>query len=354
MKKKLVSGLIFLIILIAALSYSAVAADVDLLKHTSSGNALGGGENLQINQDISRDLVLAGSRLEINGNTGDDVIGAGGELIVNGNVTGNIIAAGGSITVNGNVGGDVVAVGGQISLSRNSVVKGDVLLGGGEITLDGIVNGNGDISTGTLKTGDGFKLKGNLGLHADDYPSNLKDKVVGNLNITQTNATENRYGKTFEGFNIFSFILEVISAVALGFILIYLFPGFVGELEGLIKDSPLKAGLLGFLTLVFLPILSIILLITIFGWSLSFLTILFLALALLIATVPVKLLAGEMIYSKILRKDAGKMVYYLVGAVIFGILFEIPFVGGLIHFIALLIGLGAIVVWLEKRARPAS
>jgi cytoskeletal protein CcmA (bactofilin family) len=353
MKKKLVSGLILLILLFAALPYSAGAAEENLL-NTSSGNVLGGGENLQINQNISRDLVIAGSRLEINGNTGNDVIVAGGELIVNGNVTGNIIAAGGSITVNGNVGGDVVAAGGQISLSRNSVVKGDVLLGGGEITLDGTVNGNGNISAGTLKTGDGFKLKGNLGLQADNYPSNLKDKVGGNLNIKQTNATANRSGKPFEGVNIFSFILEVISAVALGFILIYLFPGFVGELEGLIKDSPLKAGLLGFLTLVFLPILAIILLITIFGWSLSFLIILFLALALLIATVPVKLLAGEMIYRKILRRDAGKMMYYLVGAVIFGIVFEIPFVGGLIRFIAILIGLGAIVVWLENRARPAS
>ena len=98
MKKKLVSGLIFLIMLFAALPYSAGAADEDILKYTSSGNAFGGGDNLQIDQDIQGDLVLAGSRLEINGNIGDDFIGAGGELIVNGNVSGNIIAAGGSIT----------------------------------------------------------------------------------------------------------------------------------------------------------------------------------------------------------------------------------------------------------------
>ncbi|MCE5329414.1 hypothetical protein LLG07_03645, partial [bacterium] len=94
MKKKLVSGLILLIMLFAALPYSAGAADENHLKYTSSGNAFGGGENLQINQDIQGDLVLAGSRLEINGNTGDDFIGAGGELVVNGNVSGNIIAAG--------------------------------------------------------------------------------------------------------------------------------------------------------------------------------------------------------------------------------------------------------------------
>jgi hypothetical protein len=353
MKEKLISGLILLLIFFAALPYSAGATGENLLS-TSSGNVFGGGENFTINQNISRDLVIAGSRLEINGNTGDDFIGAGGELIVNGDVSGNVIAMGGSIRINGNVGGDVVAAGGEISLSRDSVVKGDVLLGGGEITLDGTVNGNGNISAGTLKTGDGFKLKGNLALQADNYPSNLKNKVGGNLNITQTDATEKQSGKPFEDFDIFSFILKLLSAIALGFILIYLFPGFVGGLAGLIKDSPLKAGLLGFLTLVFLPILAIILLITIFGWSLSFLIILFLALALLIATVPVKLLAGEMIYRKILRRDAGKMMYYLIGAVIFGIIFEIPLAGGIIRFIALLTGLGAIVIWLENRARPAS
>jgi hypothetical protein len=81
--------------------------------------------------------------------------------------------------------------------------------------------------------------------------------------------------------------------------------------------------------------------------------ILLLALGLLIATVPVKLLAGEIIYKNVLKKEAGKMMYYLIGAIIFAVLFEIPLLGGLIHFVALLIGLGAAVVWLGERTRPA-
>ncbi|HHV24578.1 MAG: hypothetical protein PHG79_05780 [Methanosarcina sp.] len=352
MKKKLVSGLIFLIILFAALPYSAGAADENRLKYTSSGNAFGGGANLRIDRDTQGDLVLAGSRLEINGNTGGDFIGAGGELIVNGNVSGNIIVMGGSITVNGNVGGDVVAAGGQITLSRDSVVEGDILLAGGEVMLNGNVNGNGEISTGTLKTGEGFELKGNLALQADNYPSNLGEKVGGNLNITQVNATEKQYESTSEGFGIFSFILGLLASLAMGLILIYLFPGFVSGLVELVKDSPLKTGLLGFLALIFLPVLSVVLLVTIFGWSLSVLIFLLFVLALLIATVPVKLLAGEIIYNKILKKDAGKMMYYLVGAVVFAIVYEIPFAGGLIRFIALLVGLGAIISWLAMRARP--
>ena len=352
MKKALVPGLILFIILFAALPYSAGAADEDLLKYTSSGNAFGGGENLQIDEDIQGDLVLAGSRLEINGNTGDDFIGAGGQLIVNGNVSGNIIAAGGSIRINGNVGGDVAAAGGQIFLSRDSVVEGDLLLGGGEITLDGTVNGNGDISAGTLRAGDDFELGGGLRLQAQNYPSNLDDKVGGNLNITQVNATEEQYAGAAGGFSsVLSFIIGLLAALVLGLVLIYFFPGFVRGVADLVKDSPLKTALLGFLALIFLPVLAVILLITIFGWSLSVLIILLLALAVLIATIPVKLLAGELVYNKILKKETGEIAYYLVGAVIFAILYEIPIVGWLIGFIALIIGLGAIIAWLAIRAR---
>jgi hypothetical protein len=353
MENKLVSGLILLIVLFAALPYSAGAVNEDnFLQNTSSGNVFGGGSDFQINQNIQGDLVLAGSRLEINGNVVHDFIGAGGDLIVNGDVSGNVIAAGGTIKVNGKVGGDVATFGGQILLSRDSVVNGDILLGGGDVTLEGVVNGNGEVSAGTLQTGDNFKLKGNLNLESQNYPSNLKDHVGGNLKVTTRNTTENQYANASKGFGIFSFILSLLASLALGFILIYLFPGFVSRLAELVRNSALKAGLLGLLILIFLPILSMILLITVFGWSLSVLMILLLALGLLIATVPLKLLAGEIIYNKVFKKEAGKMVYYLLGAVIFAIVYEIPLIGGLIRFIALLIGLGVIVVWLEERARP--
>ncbi len=351
MENKFGSGLVLLIVLFAFLPYSAGAASEDnFLQNTSSGNVFGGGDNLQINQDVQGDLVLAGSKLEINGNVVKDFIGAGRDLTVNGNVSGNIIAAGGTIKVNGDVGGDVAALGGQILLSRDSMVNGDVILSGGDITLDGTINGNGQVSGSTLRTGDNFKLKGNLKLDAQNYPSNLKDNVGGSLNVTTRNVTETPYAKNYAGFSIFAFIIGLLTSLALGLIFIYIFPGFVSRLKEIVRDSPLKTGLLGLLILIFLPILAIILLITIFGWGLSVLMILLLAIGLLIATVPVKLLAGEIIYNKIFKKEAGKLVYYLMGAVIFAIAYEIPLLGWIIRFIALLIGLGATVVWFGEHA----
>jgi hypothetical protein len=353
MEKKLGSGLVLFIVLFAILPYSAGAASEDnFIQNTSSGNIFGAGDNFQINQDVQGDLVLAGSKLEINGNVVKDFIGAGGDLTVNGNVSGNVIAAGGTIRVNGNVGGDAAAFGGQILLSRGSVVNGDILLSGGDITLDGIVNGNGQVSAGTLRTGDNFKLKGNLKLEAQNYPSNLKNNVGGDLNITSRNETQIQYAKASAGFNFLAFIIWLLMSLVMGLILIYIFPGFVSRLKEIVRDSPLKTGLLGLLILIFLPILSVILLITLFGLSLSILLILLLALGLLIATVPVELLAGEIIYKKIFKKEAAKLVYYLIGAVIFAIAYEIPLIGGIIRFIALLIGLGAAVVWLGERATP--
>jgi hypothetical protein len=354
MEKKLASLLILFMILFAVLPFSAGAVDEEsLLKYTSSGNAFGGGDSLQIDQDIQGDLVLGGSRLEINGNVIDNLIGGGGEIIVNGDVSGNIIVGGGSIQVNGNVGGDLAAAGGNILLSKNSTVEGDILLAGGEVTLNGIVNGNGSVSAGTLRTGEDFELKGNLELESENYPSDLKDKVGGKLSIT-TGARQNQYTGGAGGFSIFSFILGLLATLALGFILIYTFPGFVTGLAEIVRGSALRAGLLGLVLLIFVPVLSVILLITMFGWSLSILLMLLLALAALIATVPVKLLAGEMIYSKVFKKEAGKMIYYLTGAVVFAIVYEIPFLGGLIKFIALLAGLGALGIWLAGKAKPES
>lgn len=353
MERKTTSLLILFMILFAALPLSAGATDEEnYLRYTSSGNVFGGGNYLQINQDIQGDLVLGGSRLEINGNVIDDFIGAGGELIVNGDVSGNIIVAGGTIRVNGDVGGDLAAAGGQIILSQDSTVEGDILLAGGDVTLNGIVNGNGSVSAGTLRTGENFELRGNLELESENYPPDLEENVGGNLSITT--RAQDRYAGEPEGFGIFSFILGLLAALALGFILIYIFPVFVTELAEISRLSTLKAGLVGFLLLIFVPVLSIVLLITIFGWTLSILLILLFALAMLIATIPVKLLAGAVIYNKIFKKEASKMIYYLVGAVIFAIVYQIPFLGWLVRFIALLIGLGAIGIWFAGKAKPES
>lgn len=351
MNKGIAKLLILFIVFFASFAYPAGAAtELDSIKYTSSGNAFGGGDRVQINQDIQGDLVLAGSALEINGKVGDDFTGAGGDVVVNGNVSGNIIAAGGSIKVNGNVGGDVAAFGGQILLSNNSIVNGDVLLAGGDVTLNGIINGNGDISAGTLHTGENFKLNGNLSLQAENYPANLNESVAGTLNVTKA-ETETQYQGTSEGFSFFWFILGLIAALALGLILIYLFPNFITGVAELIRESPLKTGLIGFLILIFVPILAVVLLITIFGWSVSVFLLLLLALTMLIATIPVKMLAGKIIYNGILKKEAGKMLYYLIGTFIFALAYEIPIVGGLIRFVAVLIGVGAIGAWLALRAR---
>lgn len=298
--------------------------------------------------------MLGGSRLEINGNVMDDFIGAGGELIINGDVSGNIIAMGGSIRVNGNVGGDLVAAGGQIILSKDSTVEGDILLAGGQVTLNGIVNGNGSVSAGTLQTGENFELEGNLELEAENYPSDLENNVGENLSIIPQTRDQNQYAGEIGGLWIVFFFIGLLASLALGFILIYTFPDFVTELAEIVRDSALKAGLLGFLLLIFVPVLSFVLLITIFGWSLSLLLMLLLTLAALIATIPVKLLAGEMIYTKVFKKEAGNMIYYLIGAVIFAVLYEIPYLGWLIQLVALLVGLGTLGIWLGKVARQES
>ncbi|WP_410509677.1 polymer-forming cytoskeletal protein [Methanosarcina hadiensis] len=354
MEKKLLSLFVLFTILLSVMPFSAGAADEeDYLTYTSSGNAFGAGDNFRIDQDIQGDLVLAGSRIEINGNVMDDFTGAGGELVVNGDVSGNILVFGGTVRVNGDVGGDLVVAGGQIFLSQDSTVEGDILLAGGEITLNGIVNGDGSVSAGTLRTGENFELKGDLELEAENYPPDLEENVLGNLNVTAATRTQGPYAGVPAGVVVlFSFILELLAALVLGFILIYTFPAFVTGLAEIVRFSTLKAGLVGLLLIILVPLTSLVLLFTAFGWSLSFLLILLFSLALLIATVPVKLLAGAVIYNKAFKKESSKLMYYFIGTIIFTIVYQIPLLGWLVRLIALLIGLGAAGIWLGRNAKP--
>ncbi len=352
MKRKMECCLGLLIILFSLLALPAGAQNEEsYLRVTSSGNAFGGGDDLVIDEDIEGDLVLAGSRLDVKGDVGDDFTGAGGMIIVNGDVSGNILAFGGSIRVNGNVGGDLVAAGGDISLSESSTVEGDALLTGGEVSLDGVINGDGSISTGTLRTGENFELKGDLELNAENVPPDLEENVGGSLTVVERAETDEFVADASEGFGFFGFIVGLLSSLALGLVLIYLFRDFVVELAETVRESALKAGVLGLVMLIFIPVLSIVLLITIFGWSLSILLTLLTTLALLVATVPVKLLAGELIYERVFKKEAGELMYYLIGAVVFAIVYEIPYIGGLVQFVALLLGFGAIGIWFAEAGR---
>ena len=339
--------LLFVFLLIIAGPSPTLAADEDtFLEITSSGNIFGAGQDFIIEEDSPGDLVLAGSGLTINGAVEEDVIVAGGTVIINGDVKGDVLAAGGTVRVNGNVGGDLVVMGGDILVSKNSRIGGDALLSAGDVTLNGVIEGNGKVTAGTLRTGENFELEGNLELTAENVPANLESKVGGILTYReQTGGEWEGFGES-RGFGFASFIIGLLASLALGLVLIYFFPGFIGNLAGTVRASALKAGLLGLVLLFFLPIATLILLITFFGWSLSVLLIFVTGLFLLISTVPVKLLAGELLYRKIFNKEAGRLLYYLTGALLFAVLYEIPFLGGLIRFVALLLGFGALWLWI--------
>lgn len=347
MKRNSVLCLLFCFFVFASGLPLALAADEDtFLMVTSSGNAFGAGSELIIEDDKPGDLVLLGSLLTVNGDVKEDVIAAGATIIINGDVEGDVIAAGGTVRINGDVGGDLVTTAGEVFVSEMSRIGGDALLSGGDVTLNGVIEKNSSISAGTLRTGDAFEVRGNLKLTAENAPADLSSKVGGSLiREEKIEKAEERIGNILES-SLVSFFIGLLSSLALGLVLVYLFPGFVGGLAKTIRGSALKTGLLGLVLLFLLPVAAFVLLFTLFGWSLSVLLFLFTALAFLISTVPVKLLAGEILYRKIFKREAGSLLYYLTGAIVFAIVYEVPFLGGVIRFIALLLGFGAIWLWI--------
>lgn len=64
MRNKLLSLLVLLTVLFSVLPFSAGAAEESYLEYTSSGNVFGGGNDLQVDQDIREIWCLQGRQLK--------------------------------------------------------------------------------------------------------------------------------------------------------------------------------------------------------------------------------------------------------------------------------------------------
>ena len=267
----------------------------------------------------------------------------GGNVLINENVNGNVIAAGGQITINGNVNGDVVAFGGNIML--NGDVTGNAVLMGGQITVNSKIKGDLTATGGQVTLTEKSSIVGNANIQAGS--SDLRGKIAGKLTNEgwKTQETQN-IRPIRSALKTMLFLAGIIFALVLGLIVIYLFPGFAGKTTELVRASALKSGLVGLIMLILTPFIVILFTITIIGIPVALLIVFLTIIVLLVSTIPVKIAIGGAIYRRIAKKSKKPrtLLYYATGVLIFAIIYEIPYLGGLTRFFAVLLGFGA--VWI--------
>lgn len=345
---------------------------------------------------IDRDfLVTAGEVVEISGVVNGDVLVAGGEVVVDAVVNGDLLAAGGKVVLTGEVRQDVRIAAGEIvikgEVGRNlTLLSGSVVfeeessIGGGAVIAAGDVEIKSEIAGDLIIASENLALKNRVGGNVETFVGTLSvlpgADITGDLVYSSENEAEVSESATVSGrllrktapamvsiedIPAFSGLSESLNrlmlrarlisfaaALLVGLIFLRLFPNYMKETADFINRKFWKSMGVGFLGLILTPIAVLILLVTIIGIPLGFILAFSYFISLYFTKIFVSYFLGRRLFGRFTKER--KYLTYGLGLLAFYAVTYIWIIGGLISFIALLLGLGAMLLSCRSVYRKAS
>ncbi len=282
---------------------------------TASGDRVCAGNNLVIGSTETVNAILA--------------FGCNVTIQENATVHNDISAFGGNVLNQGNVGGTIVAFGGNIRLAESSTVTGDVRAIGG-----------------TVDRQPGSTVHGRIG-------TNFGGSRPDGNPVTIT-ANGGAFGRPFIGFDILGGLVTAIAFAALGALVVVFAPEPTRRIGNAVQAKPLNTAGVGCLTLILLPILGLLLIVTIAGIPVALVLGILSVFAWIFGWIGVGYLAGEKILAAFRTRDILPVLAVIVGILVLMIVAQIPIIGWLLWFVVGLVGIGAVVLTrFGTRAYPA-
>lgn len=308
---------------------------------TVNGDLFGAGSNITMTGATTHDAILSGGTVNITGRTGDDLRAAGGTVNISGAVVDSASVAGGTVNIQsaGTIGRNL-GVAGRTIVIDGRVVRNLVATGGG-VTINGIIGGNVQANANRLSIGPNAVIRGNLVYTGPQRASIASGARILGATTYHPMARHPQHKKApLALFGLW--LLSLLGAFIVGALIIALSPATSVRIAEAIRTKPWISILIGFILLVVMPVLIIAIAITVVGIPLALILLATYLISLYIAHIFVALAIGRWIFGRFGRPNTSLYVDLLVGLLILWVLMPIPFLGGLIGFIALLLGLGAL------------
>lgn len=320
--------------------------------------AVGGG--VVIRGQVMDDARIAGAGLEISGQVGDDLFAAGGggqAMAVPMQFGVRSIPQGVRLEPGAEVGGDAVIAGGGGRIAGR--IAGDLMAGMGTLELAGQVGGDADLQVASLRVDEESRVGGILRYSSPDE-SNIPGEVSGTIRYEAPQAAEEAAaGLVGQIVGWFVRTLLILAGFALlGWLLLRFAPGLLTTPAAAIQERPLESGIYGLLAgvlLIFIPILSVLLVVLMWiFWgtfpALAMAAFLFASLALVWLFSP--LITGLWLGQLVVER-AGRTLSLtgalLVGVLLIALIGRIPIVGWLVYLVSFALALGGVL-----RARRAA
>jgi cytoskeletal protein CcmA (bactofilin family) len=328
------------------------------------------GDSVDIDGTVSGDLIALARRVSIRGTVKGSVFSLAQQLEIEGTVEGTVIGGARSIQASGQITRNLYAFGQDVMITSKGHVEGNAATFSAISNIDGAIGRDlvdfsattsihGDIAHNVLARAQTVSvlapahIGGNLTAHVqrkENLHVDVGSKVDGTTNIEFTTPRPSRYATL--SFYIWQCIW-LVAAFLTGMVTFWVFPS-LARLSLDTSQALLIAAGLGFLGLVVPPIAAIIISITLIGLPLGLIMLAAWIVAGYLAKIVIAVFLGRsMLASREVQAPALALTL-LAGLVPIYIAINLPYVGGLISFVLILLGLGGLMktIYQAPRWRP--
>lgn len=324
-----------------------------------NGDVVMAGQELSVDAKISGDLIAAGETVEVRNAVGDDVRVAGRTVTLSGQVAGHAVAAGEKVVLEAGASvGDWAWLAGQ-NVSVEGQVGGELRAAGERVVVSGEVGGDAIFAATDIEVESGAVIRGDLIYDSDTEPKIAAEATVeGQIiqeDLAESLGLEEGFGESGGIVGALVFAISVIAAALVAFLV---FPAFSGSLATRIRTTPLRTLALGIGAMIGIPLLVILLFATQVGWILA-LGLLFCFLLLLVCAMVLGIASVGQLGLQVSERGAAiglpmRLLAIGLGVILVLLLAQIPVLGGIIVFLVLVGGLGAVSGELWHRYRQTT
>jgi hypothetical protein len=321
--------------------------------------------------EAQKDVIVFGGKINISGPVHGDVIVAGGDVKISGRVDGNVRTAGGNVEISSKIGKNLTVAGGTVVLSNDSEVAWDAMVAGGNLDLRGKINGNLSLASGIATIG------GEIGGRVDSYVKDgtmiiLPDtkigggfqywskkeilipesvKIGGEINH-KIIETHKKSAQAIFIYYLMKIVFGIFSLLIIGFIVIKLFVKQTQNVIQEFKQSPWLSFGWGFVSLIIIPIVILLLMVSIAGLPLALIIVLSYGLVLYLSKIIFAIFMGQYIFENYVKKPSENIVenknednkliqIMMIGVAVFVLIAKIPILGFIFCVITAILVLGA-------------
>lgn len=334
------------------------------------------GGTVSVSKSVAGDLAAAGGNVDVAAEVGGDALVAGGNVRLGASIKQGLYAAGGRVSVNGPVQRNARIAGGTVEIGPQARIAGNVTVGGGEVrimgaidgylqasgghvVIDGPIGGDVEVASGSIELGPNARINGRLRYASrDELRRDPAAEVKGGIERFSPRAAWPVPSDVQENAGRGAGWVWTVGLMVIAAILVAVLPGVYTGVGSVVRGRWALSLLVGFIALVCIPVAALIAMFTVIGVPLALVMIaLYLAL-LLVGYVSAGVSAGEAVLQRWQAARASqtswRIAAALLGMLAVSLLGRLPWIGGLVVFAAMLLGIGALLMQLvPSRAAKA-